>query len=166
MSNSDIEVLKMQVNNLRKELSEKESKLTKAIRDEEIANDLRYYVYFCVVDGRMKYVGKGTGDRWKHTISGSSSCRELNRDWFEGKSFSIFRTANNLTEDEAYSQEEEFIYSFGVCDTLYNRVLPSEETRFSDWATVVQDGDKEHYGSSDLAIMHRCFHFLGSARCR
>jgi len=161
---SKIDTLKREVESLEGKLKSKQAELARTIRQEEVAANLRYYVYFCLVDGEMAYIGKGTGDRWKHTISGISSCRELNRDWFSGKSFSVFRTEDNLTEDEALLQEEEFIFSFVEFGKLHNRVLPSEDTKFSDWTLVLQQGDKEQYGSSDLAIMHKCFKFLGKAK--
>lgn len=156
---SKVEVLRMQVTGLKKELSVREAQLSKAIKDEQVEQGLRYYVYFCLVDGKMAYIGKGTGDRWKHTISGSSSCRELNRDLFAGKQLTVFRTRDNMSEEEAYTQEEEFIFSFGEFGNLYNRVLPSDDTRFSDWSMVLGDNDEP---ATDLAVMQKCFNFLGS----
>lgn len=158
---SNVEVLKIQVDTLRKELSKKESQLSKAIREGQVEQGLRYYVYFCLVDGKMAYIGKGTGDRWKHTISGSSSCRELNRDLFAGKTLTVYRTHDRMSEEEAYTQEEEFIFSFGLFDNLYNRVLPSEDTRFSDWCMVLGDDETER---GDLAIMRKCFNFLAEVK--
>jgi len=44
-----------------------------------------YYIYAAYVDGVLRYIGKGSGDRYKHCTSGRSSCVDLNIDLFNGK---------------------------------------------------------------------------------
>ena len=41
---------------------------------------MKYYVYHAYgLNGELLYVGKGSGDRYKHCNSGVSHCFELNR---------------------------------------------------------------------------------------
>lgn len=45
---------------------------------------MKYYVYHAYgLNGELLYVGKGSGDRYKHCNSGVSHCFELNRYFFE-----------------------------------------------------------------------------------
>lgn len=85
-----------------------------------------YYVYMVFVDGHLRYVGKGKKERYKHAISGTSSCPELNRDFFQEKCIEVRISASKLTEKEALSLEEEYLYSFGYQrDDLYNKSIPT-----------------------------------------
>ena len=85
-----------------------------------------YYVYMVFVDGHLRYVGKGKKERYKHAISGASSCPELNRDFFQEKCIEVRIGASGLTEKEALSLEEEYLHSFGYQrDVLYNKNIPS-----------------------------------------
>lgn len=77
-----------------------------------------YYVYGCYVDRVLKYIGKGKGDRWKHCTSGNSSCKELNRDFFLGKSMNVEILYDNLSEDEALKLEKLLL---SVGNSLYNK---------------------------------------------
>ena len=47
-------------------------------------NDVKkYYVYHAYSKfGELLYVGKGTGDRWKHCLSGASNNKNINRYYF------------------------------------------------------------------------------------
>lgn len=83
----------------------------------------KYYVYVCKVDGEIKYVGMGSGLRYKHCTSGTSSCAELNRDYFEGKELKVEKLYKKLTKEEAERIEEEMISE--LFDTLYNKVVRS-----------------------------------------
>jgi hypothetical protein len=88
---------------------------------------IHYYVYLCKVDGIVRYIGKGCNDRYKHTLSGSSSCRELNRDLFMGSILEVFlyKDVNGdvfFEEDIALMYERQLIHTFehhGV--VLYNK---------------------------------------------
>jgi hypothetical protein len=84
-----------------------------------------YYVYVVFVDAEVKYVGKGKGDRYKHPISGSSSCVELNRDFFNGRCIEVRFAGENLTEDKALNMERDLLYSLGYNEVgLYNKDIP------------------------------------------
>ena len=85
-----------------------------------------YYVYFVFVEGTLRYIGKGKKDRYKHPISGTSSCAELNRDHFAGKCIEVRLGARNLTDAEVLLKEGEYLYSFNGDDTLYNKDIPKE----------------------------------------
>ncbi len=86
-----------------------------------------YYVYFVFVDGNLKYIGKGKKDRYKHPISGASSCSELNRDHFAGSCIEVRIAAKNLIESKALSMEEEYLYSFNLGNgNLYNKNIPDK----------------------------------------
>ena len=43
----------------------------------------KFYVYHAYSKfGELLYVGKGTGDRWKHCLSGASNNKDINRYYF------------------------------------------------------------------------------------
>lgn len=69
----------------------------------------RYYVYLVFVDGVAMYAGKGKGDRYKHPVSGISSCMELNRDFFQGKYIEVRFIERYKTEQEALQLEKHWI---------------------------------------------------------
>jgi hypothetical protein len=69
----------------------------------------KYYVYGAYVDGVLKYVGKGTGNRYRHCMSGKSSCAELNRDFFGGKHITVELLHQNLAEYRALILERDMI---------------------------------------------------------
>lgn len=68
-----------------------------------------YYVYCVFVDGEVRYIGKGKGDRWKHAISGASSVPELNRDHFTGKYIEVRLFSSRMSEQEAFQLEADLI---------------------------------------------------------
>lgn len=83
-----------------------------------------YYVYACMVNDLLVYVGKGKKDRILHCTSGRSSCAELNRDLFKyGKyKFNVFKVVENLTEDQAYAMEKAvLLWDQDSLSSLYNR---------------------------------------------
>lgn len=81
----------------------------------------KYYVYACYVDDELKYVGMGQGLRYRHCNSGSSSCAELNRDFYEGKKIEVKKLHKNLTKAQADEIEEGLIRD--NFDSLYNKVI-------------------------------------------
>ena len=105
-------------------------------------NDKKYYVYVCSVNNNSVYVGKGSGDRYKHCTSGRSSCAELNRDLFKYgvRAFSVIKVLEGLTEQEAFEYEKAAIIAGG--NDFYNRVhqynpgkhrlFPNEDKRECD----------------------------------
>lgn len=81
----------------------------------------KYYVYACYVDDELKYVGMGQGLRYRHCNSGSSSCAELNKDFYEGKKIEVKKLHKNLTKLQADEIEEALIRD--NFDHLYNKVV-------------------------------------------
>lgn len=79
-----------------------------------------YYVYLCYVEGVVKYVGMGKEERYKHCTSGTSSCGELNRDFFQGKKMEVVIIHNFMNKNEAAYKEAEVIESYPF-DQLYNK---------------------------------------------
>jgi hypothetical protein len=83
-----------------------------------------YYVYQCEVEGVVRYIGKGKGDRSYHCISGKSSCAELNRDFHEGKDMVVTKLFKNISEFNAIEIESQLIAKYK--ETLYNKTLGKE----------------------------------------
>tara|TARA_R100000541_G_C1897352_1_gene84057 strand:+ start:80697 stop:80990 length:294 start_codon:yes stop_codon:yes gene_type:complete len=73
------------------------------------------YVYAVKVDGVNRYIGRGVGARYKHPLSGKSSCVQLNRDLFEGKHIQVWAVEDNLSKEEAIKLEKEWIL---ICNTI------------------------------------------------
>lgn len=80
-----------------------------------------YYVYHCMVDGIVRYVGMGKGNRISHCTSGKSSCSELNRDYHEGRILEVIKVKDKMTRADAQSLEMNLIWSYPD-DQLYNKV--------------------------------------------
>lgn len=83
----------------------------------------KFYVYACKVDGVVRYIGMGSGTRYKHCLSGTSSCAELNRDFFEGRTLEVEKVKKGLTKQEAEELEESMISD--QFEALYNKVVRS-----------------------------------------
>lgn len=77
-----------------------------------------YYVYHCYVDGVLRYVGMGKGNRYKHCSSGISSCLELNKDFHEGKEIVVTKIKEKLTKSQAQQIEA---FEIDKHETLYNK---------------------------------------------
>jgi len=121
-----------------------------------MSSDKRYYVYACYVDNEMKYVGMGKGLRYKHCVSGSSSCAELNKDFYAGKEMRVEKLHKDLNKVEADALEEDLIRN--NFENLYNKVVkyqkppskPSVESKqnFTILASTWSLGkDKEFFDS-------------------
>lgn len=81
-----------------------------------------YYVYVCYVDNEPKYIGMGKGRRLDHCTSGKSSCPELNKDFFEGKSLRVEKVKEKLTNSQARIEESFLIQDYDKQGySLYNR---------------------------------------------
>jgi len=97
----------------------------------------RYYVYIVFVEGEVKYIGKGTKERWKHALSGASTVALLNRDFFEGKKIEVKCYKNFIQESEALELEKQLIGNFGYLRnpcSIYNKDLPCPtEVDGMDW---------------------------------
>lgn len=81
-----------------------------------------YYVYACYVDDELRYIGMGKGARYKHCISGKSSCSELNRDFHAGKVLRVEKIETKLTQREAANLEADLIDEY-MEEGLYNKLV-------------------------------------------
>ena len=75
-------------------------------------HEMKDYVYLVVVEGILKYVGKGCLDRWKHTISGTSHVKALNADYFKGKEICVYIAKAGMEADKALLLESTLIQTF------------------------------------------------------
>lgn len=145
-----IEQLEKIQENLRNTLYTNQKKISKLKEKIDKIDKNSYYVYIVYVDGEPRYVGKGTKDRYKHPISGTSSVAQLNKDHFDGKYIEvrILYGNKNLSESDALRLERECIGSIlQVCynnskDGLYNK---SKVKDFEFW-------DTDFYNYSEFAI--------------
>lgn len=90
---------------------------------------LEYYVYVVFVDAIPMYVGKGKKDRYKHAVSGCSSCMDLNKDYFTGKYIEVMFAETGLSEQSALNLEADWIFqinseSFHNQQRIYNKQIP------------------------------------------
>ena len=73
----------------------------------------KYYVYHAYgVNNELLYVGKGSGERWKHCNSGVSSNKQLNRYYFQNGEGDCIKTKIESyfdTEEEALHYEKSSI---------------------------------------------------------
>ena len=72
----------------------------------------KWFVYFCYVDGILRYVGEGEANRWVHCNSGKSNCVELNRAYFEGKTIRVEVVHECSSKAEAVSLECAYITEY------------------------------------------------------
>ncbi len=79
-----------------------------------------YYVYEVLVDGVVRYIGMGRGNRYLHAVSGKSSCVELNEDYFDNKIIAISKAITDVTENVAAKEEARLILKYGL-GQLYNK---------------------------------------------
>ena len=89
----------------------------------------QYYVYHCHVDGVLKYIGMGKGNRYKHCYSGTSSCSELNKDFHEGKEITVTKIKEKMTRNDAQLLEMSQILSH---EGLYNKRREIDYTQIPD----------------------------------
>lgn len=85
-------------------------------------HQLIYYVYVCHVDDVLRYIGMGKGNRYKHCISGKSSCVELNKDFHEGKKVEVTKVVDKISQSEAQSIEMDMIWE-EKDNGIYNKLL-------------------------------------------
>lgn len=96
------------------------------------------YVYAAYVDGVIKYVGRGKGDRLNHCTSGKSTCAKLNEALALGKSVTVKKLHTEMSEFDASLKEKELIEQYG--DELFNiqngGVVSQEVLLFKDLGLV------------------------------
>lgn len=113
-----------------------------------------YYVYQAFVEGELKYIGKGKGNRAEHCYSGKSSCSELNRDFHAGKNIVVTKYEENLLESEAQIIESNLIQE-NIGKGIYNKRLDYDMSckpnigRMKDVKIIAEDLDKK-------VIKHLC----------
>lgn len=72
------------------------------------------YVYAISVDGVLRYVGKGTGNRaWVHLSGAKRGNRRVAAAVRRGQSVQVTIIQSNLTDDEAFALEEKMIAQAG-----------------------------------------------------
>lgn len=97
-----------------------------------------YYVYACLVKGILVYVGKGKGNRYLHCTSGTSSCKELNRDLFRYgiHNFKVIKVVEGLTEQDAFDMEKA-VLMWDRDDSLYNKTYGiSSKQKFDEYLAL------------------------------
>lgn len=80
-----------------------------------------HYVYMTTVDGEVVYIGRGTGNRMYHTISGASGNKELNRLYFS-KARMITEVVQQDMDKEAAKRLEKLLiakYKPKCCQIMY-----------------------------------------------
>lgn len=117
-----------------------------------------HYVYLVRVNGSIKYVGKGSGDRWRHSTSGASSVPYLNRDYWQGSSMEVYIVTDLhiKTSTDAHQLEREIITTLkndGV--ELYNKtgegrpgILAYDDNagrEFTSWGKLVESIDTRNF---------------------
>lgn len=107
-----------------------ETKKTKMTEEEKVKkatplspkHQCVYYVYQCYVEGDLKYIGMGKGNRIDHCTSGKSSCSELNRDFHLGKLLTVEKVQEGLTKQQATELEIELIWA-NEGKGIYNKLM-------------------------------------------
>ncbi len=149
--------VQLEISKLNREFDEHKARVGKL---EGRLNKVRgncYYVYIVFVEGEPKYVGKGTGDRYKHAVSGASSVPELNRDFFNNLHIEvrILHGDRTLTEEKAFRYEKDVIGSLIGIFEIYNKALPKENEY--DY----MDCDFKEY--SDVVIRNKDYRYYSKA---
>lgn len=67
------------------------------------------YVYFGLIDGIPAYVGKGSGDRYKHLLSANSQIESVHQRKSEGAVFDVYILCDWLSHQEALTLEKSAI---------------------------------------------------------
>lgn len=113
-----------------------------------------YYVYQAYVDGELKYIGKGKGNRIDHCTSGKSSCAELNRDFHLGKEIKVIKYKEGLIASEADYFEMQLI-SEHLENGIYNK---RTTTNYSSKPNIERMKDVKVLGKDmdDKVVKHIC----------
>lgn len=141
----EIAKLNKQKVEIEKKLNQYHNKLTKLIKKINEEEDKCYYVYVVFVEGEPKYAGKGSGERYKHAVGGTSSVAELNRDFFSNKKIEVGILFGNITmsEEEAIEYERNVIGSLYSDHDIYNKTLPKEDSytymdcNFKEYCSII-----------------------------
>lgn len=106
------------------------------------SEDRRYYVYEWICNGKIFYVGKGTGKRYKHIVE-EADLYERNNKKYKGQRWSILRAAygiscniimSDLTDTEALIMETYYIVKYlKDRQPLFNHVIPELDEETDDY---------------------------------
>lgn len=87
-----------------------EFSIDKIINNTDFESALDYYVYVVLDENdNVIYVGKGSGDRYKHVISGRSHKKELNSLFIKGEVLKVLLFGDYDSEDESLYVEKQLI---------------------------------------------------------
>ena len=81
-----------------------------------------HYVYLVYIDRVLKYIGKGFGSRYQHSLSGTSHVFGLNKAYFQGNTIEVMLYADAMSEKNALNLESSLI-SLWYChinENLFN----------------------------------------------
>ena len=70
---------------------------------------MEHYVYIARIGSTIVYVGKGSGERYKHVTSGTSHCYLANKAHFAGEDVQVEVVERFTTGEEALTREAELI---------------------------------------------------------
>ncbi len=105
------------------------------------------YVYFVISNLELIYIGKGTGDRWQHSISGASHNKFVN-EYHKDYGNKCYLVANDMTTKESYKLEYSLIRRLkpiGNIDgnPLYLRTKSGAKRLVNNYAVITGCGDKK-----------------------
>lgn len=97
------------------------------------------YVYIGMIDNVVQYIGKGSGDRYKHLNSGKSQIDEVRKASEEGSIFDVYILCDYLTHKTTLALEKSAIMALNpVINKTYK--LPNNNlvsTKFSNVRTNI-----------------------------
>lgn len=156
-------------------------KIEKLRSELHVKNKVHYYVYVCLVNGKPKYVGMGSGTRLHHCTTGASSCRDLNRDYHQfGKEnmltvkvrYDLSKDIaeeyeslliNDLISDDHHLYNKKFTVckeggyygaSYRLCSSIHNLDTPKEKPKW--WDTMLFEFDPDKYNDSEDSYRECC----------
>ena len=99
------------------------------------------------MDNVLRYVGKGTGDRFKHCNSGKSTCALLNRDYFND--------CKVLLEELMKEKDDTCIATFNVFSFKLMKYLDERGFKFIGTKQMSEDQSKTIFWYKDSPEIRR-----------
>lgn len=115
----------------------------------------KHYVYAAMHNGKVVYVGKGTGERWKHCISGTSSSYRMNFLHFQGEDVRVRILVSGLTERAALAVEQRLIHEYSPFANM------SQSDLYAIDDAVQIELDEKGLRIADLLRLEINFSFVG-----